>query len=357
MPLRSIQIVTTGFIGIANVALWAGSSNVVSYIAGDQPLVFGRYSLGRFNSLMISFLISSVVIFLISGKFKHLKQRTYKVVAVFCAFIISLVTVDTLARLVVAPSYFSNQQSGLQVSDSTYKVTISDAPAAVRNYPRPSPGFPDLDCTVTMDNRGFRNLTSLTQYDVVALGDSFTEGFYVSDDHPWPVALAKRSGLAVCNLGISGAGPLMYLKTLNKFGKFLSPKIVICMLTETSEFNTAISDTRLNAFRAELATNERATHRKNVSPPDPSIVKRLNSYYHRSPIKIAFNNFCKRDLTRINLYENIEALDILSWIPVCIPVGKNAKYYNFTPNRLLSFYIPEDKFLASAGWKTAKFAI
>lgn len=357
VPVRLVQKIVIALILSGNIFLWSLSSDIVAYIAGDQTLVFGRYSLGRFNALIICLVVSGIAVYLLWGPRSTIKDRILRTITVIASGCVALTIVDSAARWIMPPTHYSPQQSGLRTSDNTYTVTIKDVPGAVRRIPRPMPGFAPLKCTVSMDTRGFRNTTSLDSYDIVALGDSFTEGFYVSDDHPWPVVFSRRSGLSVCNLGMSGTDPLMYLLALKKFGLARTPRAVICMLTEISDFKTALDDAGMKRFEAAMADDRIVRNRKDFRTPKPSMASRMKAYYHRSPLKVAFNNLCQHDLARLHLHGEIEGMDILSWMPLRVPAGPNGKYYHFTPNRLLDLYQPADAFAASAGWKTAVYAI
>jgi hypothetical protein len=306
---------------------------------------------------MLVLLISCIFIYLILGKRENIKSRVLKIITVFVALIPGLLLVDTFARLATTPTYFSTQQIGLRVADNRHKVTIKDIPKAVRTYPRPAPGYPALECTVTMDGRGFRNQFSLEKYDFVALGDSFTEGFYVSDEQPWPVVFSAKSKLSVYNLGMSGANPFLYLQALKKIGQYLAPKIAICMLTEISDFETGISEFQLKSYNQESSSNQIASHKKDLQPLYTPIGDRIKGYYLQSPLRTAYDNLFKRYLTRINIHKYEKDVDILSWIPVEIPKGADSRFYNFTPGRLLEFYTNREIFSKSRGWESTVFAL
>src|SRR5262249_16676137 len=71
---------------------------------------------------------------------------------------------------------------------------------------------------------------------VVALGDSFTQGYGVEEDEAWPRRLesvldARRGGLhEVVNLGVPGANPRDYLSHLRDPGLAYEPDVVIVMV-------------------------------------------------------------------------------------------------------------------------------
>ncbi len=79
------------------------------------------------------------------------------------------------------------------------------------------------------DKNGFKNLekvANMKQVDVVALGDSFTEGMGVATDKIWPSILTAK-GYTTYNLGVQGYGPKQFEGVLRKYGLHLKPKYVI----------------------------------------------------------------------------------------------------------------------------------
>jgi hypothetical protein len=357
LRVNYLQKISAGLIVAANVISWMQGSEVVEYIAKDQPLILGRYSIGRFNSLMLILFISCLFIVLLLAKRENFKRRLFKVITVLLALIPALLVVDMVTRLVATPIYYSPQQINHRIADNTYRVTVRDVPKAGRTHSRLPTGYPPIKCTVTMDKRGFRNQTSLDKYDVITLGDSFTEGFYVSDEQSWPAVFSSKSKLSVYNLGMSGADPFLYLQALQKFGQYLGPRIAICMLTEISDFETGIADYRLKTYAADSSLNEMGSHKTDLQPRDTHLTRKIKAYYLKSPLRIAYDNLCKAYLTRVNVQSDVKNIEILSWIPIAIPQGIQAKHYNFTPDRLLKFYKPKEVFLTSGGWNSTAFAI
>lgn len=68
--------------------------------------------------------------------------------------------------------------------------------------------------TFTYDRWGYRNATDMPQADVVLLGDSMVEGWYVSDAQTVAAQLASRLQRPVANLGVAGYGTLQQLRVL-----------------------------------------------------------------------------------------------------------------------------------------------
>jgi hypothetical protein len=73
--------------------------------------------------------------------------------------------------------------------------------------------------TYESDEHGFRNpkrLWGSGGIDVVALGDSFTQGYCVPSGREF-VGLVRQRYPSTLNLGIAGEGPLLMLATLKEY--------------------------------------------------------------------------------------------------------------------------------------------
>ena len=83
------------------------------------------------------------------------------------------------------------------------------------------------------DSKGFKNKNSiakLSTVDVVAIGDSFTEGMGVSIDDTLPSILSSK-GYLTYNLGVQGYSPSQMLGSLKKYGIGLKPKFIVALYT------------------------------------------------------------------------------------------------------------------------------
>ncbi len=79
------------------------------------------------------------------------------------------------------------------------------------------------------DKLGFKNLPSvadLKQVDVVALGDSFTEGMGVAIEKTWP-SILTANGYSTYNLAVQGYAPTQLEGSLRKYGLQFRPKYII----------------------------------------------------------------------------------------------------------------------------------
>ena len=87
----------------------------------------------------------------------------------------------------------------------------------------------------TTDSRGFRNRQTREQADVVLIGDSYVEGWYVSDDETSAAVLEQRLGRPVSNLGVSGFGTLQQLVVLRRYALPQRPKLVVWFFFEGND--------------------------------------------------------------------------------------------------------------------------
>ena len=86
------------------------------------------------------------------------------------------------------------------------------------------------------DKNGFKNLdkiSNLSKVDIVALGNSFTEGMGVAIEKVWP-SLLKSKGYSAYNLGVQGYAPIQLLGSLKKYGIQLKPNYIIIGYTAYS---------------------------------------------------------------------------------------------------------------------------
>lgn len=90
------------------------------------------------------------------------------------------------------------------------------------------------------DEDGFRMPARPAEhYQVLALGDSYTEAANVS--LPWPDTLARASGLSVRNLGFRGYGPVEEALVLQQYGPDSDPDYVIVGFFEGNDLSNAVT--------------------------------------------------------------------------------------------------------------------
>jgi len=87
--------------------------------------------------------------------------------------------------------------------------------------------YPSTHILFATDSQGFRNREDATTADIVVLGDSFTELPYLPYGEIWPNLLARRTGLRVRNLAVSGYGPIQEAVVLRRWGLAYRPRTVL----------------------------------------------------------------------------------------------------------------------------------
>ncbi len=110
-----------------------------------------------------------------------------------------------------------------QVGDSAAGLAIPGA----RRY--------RADCQY--DVNGFRNTKDYRRADVVLLGDSFVEGYDVTQEAICAKHLADRLSTEVCNLALCGFGPQQELAALKRYGVPLQPQAVVWFFYEGNDLS------------------------------------------------------------------------------------------------------------------------
>lgn len=100
-------------------------------------------------------------------------------------------------------------------------------------FPNPYANEPVI--TVEYDRRGFRNPAHMSDWEIVVVGDSFTELGYLAYEQLFTSILARTLNVSVLNLGTSGTGPLAQLSYLHDYGIAASTKHTIVMFFEGND--------------------------------------------------------------------------------------------------------------------------
>ena len=97
------------------------------------------------------------------------------------------------------------------------------------------PGARRYRAEVQCDANGFRNSKDLQRADIVLLGDSFVEGYNVTQDAICAKHLADRLSAEVCNLALCGFGPQQELVALKRYRAPLKPQVVVWFFYEGND--------------------------------------------------------------------------------------------------------------------------
>jgi hypothetical protein len=89
--------------------------------------------------------------------------------------------------------------------------------------------------TFAYDRWGYRNTTEMERASIVLIGDSYVEGWYVSDEQTVASRLAYRLGQPVANLGVAGYGAMQELRVLKGQALARKPKVIAWFFFEGND--------------------------------------------------------------------------------------------------------------------------
>src|SRR5262249_51024452 len=89
--------------------------------------------------------------------------------------------------------------------------------------------------TFTYDRWGYRNTAEMEQASIVLIGDSYVEGWYVSDEQTVASQLGHRLGQFVANLGVAGYGTTQELRVLKGDALAKKPKVIAWFFFEGND--------------------------------------------------------------------------------------------------------------------------
>jgi len=111
------------------------------------------------------------------------------------------------------------------------------------------------------DEHGFHNpsgIWSSGRAEIIALGDSFTQGTCVGEDEGF-VARIRQTHPSTVNLGMSGSGPLFELATLEEYGPVLKPRTVLWFFFEANDY-LDLADERTNPLLMKYLRSDFEQH-------------------------------------------------------------------------------------------------
>lgn len=329
MKLIPRQKIWLALMIVINLALWIIPSDVVEQIARERHVLLGRYSRTHFFWILFMLIATPISFYVDWSTGATYKRRWFQLLASLIVLVPSFLLVDFLVRSPQSDHYVRDALAYRRPASATFNVIFDDKPVAARSFPNARPGYGSVTCKLQTDARGYRNMGVQEQYDIVVLGDSFAEGSSVSDEHVWPRLLQKKTGLPVYNLGMSGYDPFHYLESLKTFGLSFKPQYVVCLLYEGNDFRSAKTDAKRS---------------------NPSISKKLGAYFDRSPILKGLDQLIIHTLGPINSQGEVSGGEVMSWMPLALPAGDNAKYYAFAPKQLRDLYESREQFSVDKHW-------
>ena len=115
--------------------------------------------------------------------------------------------------------------------------------------------------SIHYDADGFRNPDWLDDWEIVVVGDSFTELGHLAFDDLFTTRIAKQLGVRVKNLGVSWTGTLSHIEYLRAFGGAPSARHAVLAFFEGNDIANIVRESQwLSAARRNgRAASERAS--------------------------------------------------------------------------------------------------
>ena len=141
----------------------------------------------------------------------------------------------------------------------------------------------------TADEHGFNNpdfLWKAQKSDVVALGDSFTQGWCVGPENNF-IDQVRKKHPAILNLGIEGNGPLMELATLREYGRLFKPKVVLWFFYEGNDLADLDNERRSPLLSRYVKTGFSQGLMSRQAEIDSVLTEYIERFKGRNPLLVA----------------------------------------------------------------------
>ena len=336
-------------LAIVTLVAWFVPYDVPRFVAKQEAVLLGRYTVGIFTGLLIGSSLLLLVAALLASP-RPLGEAAALLLLVILSVAAGASIVSAWSYEEIRPRYLRTSVAEavpdpalrLRLHGSVmtrqpgllWKTERRDEPSPGRSYPHAAAGFPAQRIELTTDDRGLRNRSRDESYDVVVAGDSFTEGSMVDDRQTWWSRLAERTGLRVYNVAVSGLQPLEYLNNFAAFGLDKGPRMALFAIYEGNDF-------------------EAYEPREAEPPPQPSLADRTLGWLQGdSPIRGRLQRTLVDWLAPIGADRPLPPGSGLDWMPVAVTAGDSVHHYAFEPRDLLDLAFRGD-FADSRDWLAA----
>ena len=239
LPVRRTRGALTA-LWLAIVAIWWVVASQLSRVAGSSARYWTEICFG------VGLLLTYVAIWAIVASWlrappRRVLLRALATTGTLCALVlllelpamVGLVSYAPLLEATAITDAFVDdaQLSFRRPSRQSWAGVLGGDVVSGWNLPIGAP----KQISFTTDALGFRNRVTREQADVVLLGDSYVEGWHVSDDETAAVVLERLLARPVSNLGVSGFGTLQQLIVLRRFALPLRPKLAVWFFFEGND--------------------------------------------------------------------------------------------------------------------------
>lgn len=349
-----------------SIALWATESDVITLIAEQEEVLFGRYSERHMGALLV---ITPLLWGLAAALWS--RQRLGRALGNFAlattSTLVAILLLVYLSSIISGPARYVERDTTndtrareLELAgvvrhrppNERYELVYSDVPEHARSYPDAPPGYGDVPIILTSDANGFRNPEPPPEYRRVVVGDSFAAGSHVSDDQGWVALLHGQLPGGIYNLGVSGGGPRTYLNNFIYYGLELEPRQALLMLYEGNDFKD-------NVVLPPADGNTTAADTVAPPAPEPGLLERLDEHlseaFKSSPVTAGLRRLSSTVFERANSDRPVPGYaERMGFMPLRIPTPNGDQFYSFEPKRLMYLNWPREEFANSKIWRTTR---
>jgi lysophospholipase L1-like esterase len=208
------------------------------------------------------------------------------------------------------------------------------------------------------DAEGFRNATVRQDFEIAALGDSFTDATIIGAEATWPSRLEQRLGVTVRNFGTAGFGPQQEQLILQDFVAPRGPRLVVLAFFAGNDIADAEA---FGQFQRAGGVEQRAL----PGWPIKDVVSRFDTWFVTSALRAATRQIgASPDVVlaaaglgpAVKTTPRSEAPSFDRGM-FTVPVGDRDVRFAFMPPYLNSLNYSEADLRAWAGWPLTEAAI
>jgi lysophospholipase L1-like esterase len=209
------------------------------------------------------------------------------------------------------------------------------------------------------DAEGFRNLSARENFDIAALGDSFTDAMTMAVEASWPSQLERRLGVSVQNYGTAGFGPQQELLVLKDYVAAHQPaRVVLAFFAGNDMFDAEAFD----EFERSGGRNARAAPGWRIK----DVFTRADTWYVVSALTAATGWLSQaQPAAHAAAVQRHESSPADAGIPVsqfdrgmfAVQVNKRTLRWAFMPPYLNTLNFSEHELRNRTGWRLTQAAI
>ena len=212
------------------------------------------------------------------------------------------------------------------------------------------------------DAEGFRNQAVREQFEIAALGDSFTDAMTMAAEDSWPSQLERLTGAAVQNYGTAGFGPSQQLLVLKEVIAPHRPRTVVLAFFAGNDIFDAEAFERFQQSGGVVRREAQGWRIK-------SVVSRVDTWFVTSALRAGGNWLAARS-GAVSAAEPEPPLPVAAPVEApsaaapafdrgtfSVPVNGRLLQWAFMPPYLNTLNFSREQLEARSGWRLTREAI